>query len=215
MSYGEGLLKLNPCGAPLILTLLNGFGTSSDDMRVLDAGCGRGTTLKYLSEKSRFVLTGLESDETYAATAGENADVDVVAGDICSMPFEVESFDAVIMECVFSLLSEPQTAAAETARVMKKGGVLILSDMISRNRTCGELRQNELIKRLYTMQEITRFFEDSGFDLIYYEDRTRDLQRMLAQMILDGSACSCFSQNDSETLRRCRAGYGLFVLEKI
>jgi len=213
MAYGEKLKKLNPCGAGLMLCVLNAFGTAPD-MRVLDAGCGRGATLKYLSEHSGYRLAGLELDSEYAACAGRQGSIDVVCGDILSMPFEDSSFDSVIMECVFSLLSDPRRAADEAGRVIPSGGTVVLSDMISRAETDGALDSSELVRRLYRTGTITGHFAQAGFDLVYFEDRTKDLQRMLAQMILDGTACETFSENDRQTLRRYRTGYGMFVFEK-
>ena len=213
MPYGEMLKKLNPCGAALTQCVLNAFGTSTD-MRVLDAGCGRGDTLKHLSENSGYRLTGLEIDAAYAELARGRGSFDVVAGDIQAMPFENGTFDAVLMECVFSLLQDPQRAANEAGRVLPSGGIVVLSDMISRAETDGSLDGSDVLNHLYRTGRISDFFSISGFDFVYYEDRTRDLQRMLAQMILDDSACACFSEEDRMTLRRYRAGYGMFVFEK-
>ena len=122
MPYGEMLKKLNPCGAALTQCVLNAFGTSTD-MRVLDAGCGRGDTLKHLSENSGYRLTGLEIDAAYAELARGRGSFDVVAGDIQAMPFEDGTFDAVVSLNGFHAFPDKEAAYRETFRVLKPGGI--------------------------------------------------------------------------------------------
>lgn len=57
----------------------------------------------------------------------ENKAKDVLAGDINKLDFETGSFDNVICFEVLEYIDTPQKAIAEMARVLKSGGILILS----------------------------------------------------------------------------------------
>jgi SAM-dependent methyltransferase len=106
-------------------------------MRVLDAGCGFGGTLASLREKvAGLDLVGLNIDarqlQRAAALAreGSGAPPSFVAADACTLPFADASFDRVLaVECIFHF---PSRAAflAEVRRVLRPGGVLVLSDFV-------------------------------------------------------------------------------------
>jgi len=106
-------------------------------MRVLDAGCGFGGTLACLQDRvERLDLTGLNIDPRQLQRAQKlvqprpGSSLRFVAGDACALPFADASFDRVLaVECIFHF---PSRAAflAEVRRVLRPGGVLVLSDFV-------------------------------------------------------------------------------------
>ena len=67
----------------------------------------------------------IEAAKAYAAAAGLTISFQV--GDAEALPFKDHSFDAVISTCGVMFVSQPELAAAELARVCKKGGRLGLT----------------------------------------------------------------------------------------
>jgi ubiquinone/menaquinone biosynthesis C-methylase UbiE len=51
------------------------------------------------------------------------------------IPFEDGSFDAVLIECVFSLAESPVSIASEVSRVVRRQGILLLTDLYTQGET--------------------------------------------------------------------------------
>jgi ubiquinone/menaquinone biosynthesis C-methylase UbiE len=112
---------------------------AGDGMRILDVGCGLGGTLGSLNERFRNVsLVGLNIDSrqldrarAQAKPKSENT-MAFVTADACQLPFDSESFDAVLaVECVFHFPSRVKFLK-EARRVLRPGRLLALSDFVPR-----------------------------------------------------------------------------------
>ena len=131
------------------LTLTERLGVLLDlrpGMRVLDVAAGRGTSPLYLAKRfgCEIVGTDLSAEMVRDATAraeveGLNNLVQFRQGDAERLPFDDETFDAVLCECAFCTFPDKATAALEFARVLRPGGRIGLSDL-----TCGEALPPEL-----------------------------------------------------------------------
>ena len=101
--------------------------------RVLDAGCGDGAYSLAATERGAFV-TGVDvSAEMLAAaqarSAARGVKVDWRQGDVLALPFPDASFDLAIAITVLCLVSDPQRAVRELARVLVPGGRLVIGDL--------------------------------------------------------------------------------------
>ena len=135
MAYGEQMKKLSPCGDRKILEAL---ASACPDMKtLLDAGCGRGDRLAAIGAAMPEVRrSGVELDPENAAAAGAKCpNTEIVVGDICALPWADGQFDAALCECTLSLSEAPETCLAELRRVLRPGGILLLSDLISAGET--------------------------------------------------------------------------------
>ena len=202
MAYGEGLRQLNPLSPELIADTLARFIPA--DAAVADIGCGRGATLEWLREHSDYDLRGVEPDPDYAAACG------ALTGRAEALPLTDDSCDAALMECVFSLLTKADKAAAELSRVLRPGGVLLLSDLYGR-RGGAELTESTLLRHIYTDEELREIWQQAGFECLGFTDHTFEMQTLLAQMIMDGITCDCCEPANRALLKQVRAGYGLWV----
>jgi len=115
------------------LGLLTGIGPNH---RVLDVAAGTGASALYLAERFGCQMVGIDygresvvAANAAAAEAGLADRVRFELGDAERLPFEDNSFDAVINECAFCTFPDKKTAAAEMARVLRPGGKLSLSDL--------------------------------------------------------------------------------------
>ena len=103
-----------------------------EKLNILDVGTGPGIVAFLLSELGHDV-TGVDLSKEMLRNASENAarfniPVEFRHGDAENMPFEDESFDAVINRAVLWTISNPEKAIAEWWRVLKPGGKLVIVD---------------------------------------------------------------------------------------
>lgn len=112
----------------------------SKGKRILDVGCGTGDTVLEIAKKvepSGKVIgidlspEGIAKAKEKAVEAGLSNVVEFRVADAEKLPFEDESFDAVISECVVCLTVDKQHALNEKARVLKPGGRIVMHDVVS------------------------------------------------------------------------------------
>ncbi len=98
-------------------------------LSVLDVGCGIGGTLAAVGDGLR--RTGLDIGADQLAVAERSVPgVTWVHGDACEMPFDDESFDRILcIEAAFHFSSR-RRFFLEAARVLKRNGRLVMSDII-------------------------------------------------------------------------------------
>lgn len=205
MPYGETLDKLNPLPPELLAAALARH--CPGEGRLLDIGCGRGAALSWLRQHTSWQAQGIEADGEYAALCG------AAQGRAEELPFPDGSFDAALMQCVFSLLDEPGQAAGEIARVLRPGGVLLLTDLYGRQ-AGAEIADNALLRHIYRADDIADIIAGAGLALTEFIDHSPELTAWLGQMILDGTACDRLDGQCRAVLRQTRAGYGMWVFRK-
>lgn len=96
--------------------------------RVLDAGCGIGSTAAQIAERYGCQVVAVDVKDANCdrarvtiASNGVSDRVEVRQGDIERLEFEDESFDVVIVEAV-TMFVHRKRAAAEVVRVCRRGG---------------------------------------------------------------------------------------------
>jgi SAM-dependent methyltransferase len=94
--------------------------------RVLDVGCGRGFLLDAFRRRG-WTVEGTEMSEASSAHAREVLDLPVRVGPLESLGLPPESYDAVTLWHVLEHLPEPGALLAEIHRLLRPGGVLLVS----------------------------------------------------------------------------------------
>lgn len=92
---------------------------------VLDVGCGTGARLSRLA-RAGWECAGVEADADAAATA-RMAGLDVQCGAAERLPFNDETFDAVIMAHSIEHCHDPRAAVREARRVCRTGGWIVVT----------------------------------------------------------------------------------------
>lgn len=97
--------------------------------RVLLSGVGTGLDLRFLPRGIHAV--GIDISEAMLSKAKKSitdADVRLFRMNVEELGFEDESFDAVVMNLILSVVENPGKAMAEAVRVLKKNGRIIVFD---------------------------------------------------------------------------------------
>jgi len=157
-----------------------------DTKTILDCGCGRGFYLKMLRTVSNCRLYGLELEDEIIAKANANIGhlpgITISQASIYEQPYADNSFDAVILSEVLEHIDEEQRGLREILRVLKPGGVVVITvpnanypfwwDPI--NKTLETLFNRPIRKgplsgiwanhvRLYTPERLRREAQEAGF----------------------------------------------------
>jgi ubiquinone/menaquinone biosynthesis C-methylase UbiE len=110
--------------------------TSSDHL--LDVCSGVGGPARYISWKSGCRVTGLDLTASRVVgaieltqAAGMAERVDFVQGNALEMPFDNHSFTCVIGQEAFAHIPNKKQLISECARVLKPGGRMVFSDIMS------------------------------------------------------------------------------------
>jgi arsenite methyltransferase len=156
---------------------------------VADIGCGAGGTLEYLRRLGDYRLVGLDRSETLlAASAAGVTSAGLVRGKAESLPFRQESLDALLCECVLSVVADKTASLHEFAGALKNGGYFVLSDVFYRGGTelggAGPQSPGLTQKGLSGKEEILGALTDLGFALLLWEEHDRILKEFAARIIL-------------------------------
>ena len=143
----EALLASLGCGNPTALAQLEPGET------VLDLGSGGG--IDVLLSAKRVGPTGkaygLDMTDEMLALANENklkagvTNVEFLKGEIEHIPLPDNSVDVIISNCVINLSADKDRVLREALRVLKPGGRLAVSDVVTRGEMLPEIRQNVLL----------------------------------------------------------------------
>lgn len=129
--------------------------------KVLDVGCGFGEMARLMAKHRpdlKFVLLNSVQEQLDRID-----DFDKVKGDAHALPFDDESFDAVMFNASLCNM-DPRVALAEASRVLRPGGVLFLNEL---RRISGD--NDKLVQwakaRAYPHDALTVFAEAFGLQL--------------------------------------------------
>jgi SAM-dependent methyltransferase len=95
--------------------------------RWLDVGCGTGALCQTILGHEPLSVTGIDASEAFVHHAKEqlsNTQVTFLIGDARALPFDDQTFDAVVSGLMLNFVPEPEKAALEMARVAKPNGTV-------------------------------------------------------------------------------------------
>ena len=195
----EALLASLGCGNPTALAKLNPGET------VLDLGSGGG--IDVLLSAKRVGPTGkaygLDMTDEMLSLANENKrkaemeNVEFLKGEIENIPLPDNSVDVIISNCVINLSADKDRVLREAFRVLKPGGRLAVSDVVTRGEIPAEVRESVLlwvgcVAGALEESEYRRKLSSSGFEQIDLETtrvyRVEDAREFLSGQNIDVDA---------------------------
>jgi SAM-dependent methyltransferase len=134
---------------------------------VLDAGCGEGRMAHLVSSHGLSVVGFDESRASLEQACNTPAQIACFRGSITRMALAENSFDAVVSGDVLEHIEDDRAAVAELFRVLKPGGVAIISVPADPGKWSIDDEWSGH-KRRYTGEGLRSLFVDAGFDPIDY-----------------------------------------------
>ena len=161
---------------------------SSDHL--LDVCSGVGGPARYISWKSGCRVTGLDLTASRVAGAIELTQatglaerVDFVQGNALEMPFEDNSFSCVIGQEAFAHIPNKKQLISECARVLKPGGRMVFSDIMSHQTlskdNADRLFEGMRFSEIATLQDYMSWLTSEGLTMVQTTDLSSEWTRIL------------------------------------
>lgn len=205
------------------------FCNFKGDDRVLDIGCGLGTTAAYLQSKYNLSSVGIDpSKKLLTEGRAKNPDLELYRGWGEKLPFKNHEMDGVFCECTLSLMMDQDKAIEEICRVLKYRGYLSISDVYAREPYyIEELKKFNIkscIRGVHDAEDLKRKLIEKGFEIKLFEDHTNYLKQMMVNIVFEFGSMGVFwsktgncNFNPNEfkkSLSKSKVGYFLLIAQK-
>ena len=198
---------------------------------ILDLGCGKGATIKYLFDNYNIRAKGLDISENLVKEAEAiNKDSEIVVSSGENIPFYKDFFDGVFAECTLSLMSNLEKTIGEVYRVIKHGGYFIISDIYSGKTEFLEELQgysiNTCLRNPHNLLKLKNLLTEKGFNILLEEKYDKYMKQLIFKIIFQhgsmerfwnasGTTCSCLEgQGFQNALKKSKLGYFLIIAHK-
>lgn len=109
--------------------VLKEFLNLSDNLKILDLGCGSGFFTRILAEQCKMDITGVDIDKKLLEGARkiakkERLDIKYEIGDIINIKFKDNLFDIVMCDIMLEIFKDITKPLKEMKRVCKAGGIV-------------------------------------------------------------------------------------------
>ncbi|MCD4720293.1 MAG: class I SAM-dependent methyltransferase [Desulfobacula sp.] len=157
--------------------------TIPPDARVLDAGCGIGGSSRLLAKQFNCKVIGVDLAEKFIEAATfltqctrlENL-VSFQQDSVLELPFEDNTFDAVLCQHILMNIEDKPAAVKEFFRVLKPNGKLILHEIAKGENDPLLLpvpwADKSSISFLESWDVMSHIFKKHGFDIEFFSDQT-------------------------------------------
>lgn len=139
---------------------------------ILDAGCGTGKTLNYLSKVTQSRLIGIDRHQGMLEQAKKrlkNKQVELILADLQALPLDDESIDCIFSESVSSF-SKINRLLSEFHRVLRPDGLLHLIEITTNDtlpaEDLAEMNSFYGTETILTKTEWRDYIKLNGFEII-------------------------------------------------
>lgn len=141
----------------------------TQEMNVLDVGCGTGMLLRKMADRCEIKGYGIDVEENMIAEAKKKCpEMNIQISKSEAMPFDSETFDVLTACMAYHHFSDKEGFAKEAARVLKSGGSLYIADprfpYVVRKTINAVLHHRNITGKFFTPQEIHNDFAAYGFE---------------------------------------------------
>lgn len=166
------LKSMNKEHTPVSLWGLKHLDIKDDDI-ILDIGCGGGMNVRRMAEKAKKVfgvdysIVSVELSREVNEEFIKNGQVEIVEGNVQSLPFEDDTFDIVTAFETVYFWPDIEKCFGEVKRVLKPGGVFLIGmESNGDNNFIMKFWKHFIDMEMYTDEEIASFLENNGFSEI-------------------------------------------------
>ena len=230
--YESGILAqvtggaLKPGGIDLTARALLLAGAKPTD-KILDLGCGMGTTLHTL-EQSGCSAFGLDlSNQLIMQAKRFNPRAALINANAARFPLVANSLDLIIAECSITATGEVFTTLCECARVLRPGGRLVISDIYARKpEAVSMLRGLPFacgVSNAFVLSDLQNILQQLRFVVRSIEDHSQAISALSAAICKPtGSAAGFWSKAEPAVdpfdlqiaLARAKLGYFILIATK-
>jgi arsenite methyltransferase len=198
--------------------------------KILDVGCGSGITVEYLCEKYQLDAVGMDpSDVLLASGLKRNPALNLFKGYGENIPYPDQDLDAIITECSLSLMKDTDQVLKEFYRVLKREGMLIITDLYWKahreKSSSQQIPVDCCINGAFYEEDLKRKLADTGFQVRLWQDHTDLYHSFIAQIIFYCGSMKAFwkeiYRQDEEKGRqiqkmtsKMKLGYFLLIAQK-
>jgi len=176
--------QLHTGGARSSIKLFKKLNISPDAL-VLDAGCGTGGSTRLLAKQFGCRVIGVDLADKFIEAANFLTQctrletlVSFQQGSITDLPFENNTFDAVLCQHILMNIKDKSTTAKEFFRVLKPDGKLMLHEISKGDNDPLLLpvpwADKPSISFLEPWDVMSQIFKDNGFEIESFCDQTAD-----------------------------------------
>src|SRR5262245_51602811 len=120
--------------------------------RVLDVACGTGVLTRTVLERvgPAGSVVGLDVNDNMLSVAKAKASaIEWQKGNAERLPFESDSFDAIVSQFALMFFQDPKAALLEMSRVLRPGGSVAVAVWSTLSDSPGYAAMTELLRRLF------------------------------------------------------------------
>lgn len=166
------LKSMNKEHTPVALWGLKHLDIKSDDI-VLDVGCGGGININRIAKSAKKVYGVDYSKESVKVSKDVNRQeiydgkVEVLQGDVQSLPFEDESFDIVTAFETVYFWPNIEKCFGEVKRVLKPGGIFLIgTESNGSDNIAMKISEKFVNMTVYNDEELTQFLQNNDYSQI-------------------------------------------------
>ena len=159
--------------------------------KVLDLGCGNGTTAIWLANRSGGNVTGIDLSGVRVANAldkrttlpeGLQERVSFEKASATELPFSDGTFTHVWSQAVIYHVPDKRKVISEVYRVLGDGGIMVFDDLVRPKREISEDAQTYVYDRLlfdteFTFESYQQALKDQGFEILEAVDLAQHLRQ--------------------------------------
>ncbi len=207
----ETSFGFHPGGADLTREAAKNAGWKAGD-RILDVGCGDGTSMRLLRDELGIKPVGCDRDKAILARAKElDGTLQLRQTDGLCLDFPSLYFDGALMECSFSLMNRHDELLHELYCILKPGATFAMTDLYCINpdadrageayyeakrilntpkqendcKTADSIPSPYLLDGMFVIDHLLHAIRETGFEVTLFRDRTKQLRDYYAQLLFD------------------------------
>ncbi len=217
---------LRPGGLELTARLIT-LACLKPGQRLLDLACGAGVSSGCLAGTLGLDVLGVDISLPLLRNARQRSARPLFCqAGAASLPLCDGAVDAVLCECALSLFPEPDIVLAEVRRVLRPGGMLLLSDLYAREAVpeegSGPCRC--CVDGARSRGELLLMLARKGLEVHFFEDNTKHLKQLAGELIFAHGSLEAFwhellpggcASSATRRASQARLGYYVLVAKKI